>query len=217
MRLSAHKPSDIRDRIQAIQDGRPVDTVEGDELPLSQREDFGADESTVILDAPALVPAPTTPTSTDKRRRRSGAASEAGASGPTIIDHGDTRSPTTQKVNCVNLSELLIGVSRGQKIRRFREHIDEKKLAVSKQPAEEQQVEAEKVKRMEKGYAVMLASLSFTPAVNVLSWSEEEYLENMQLLKEFGAEYTSEQEEFMIERFVRVQSRVAISKISMPL
>ena len=129
---------------------------------LSSAQDVdGSEELGTVLNMiePSLRHNPLTPPSTRKKKTdSSGTGVES-----TVIDEGDPSSPTTQRCNSIMLDELIKpGNAKRQKLRRFREFIDERKAAyITMRDGPEKTAEGRKIDRLEKAWDIMQTARYF--------------------------------------------------------
>ena len=207
MRLNGISPDDVNERIQAVERGENLAArgLEGDgDLPLSQEGDVLAEEveETVLPQLSITAPAMTPP---KKKPRLSRGSKDSMSSA--LDTEGDPRSPTTQKINGICLDDLLSGLNRAQKVRRFKEYMEERKAFVMRlEDPNEKKIEMTKVARLEKAWNTISVAQSFGNKSTILGWSDEEYVANVKTLQEYGAMHTDAQELTMVDRFITKDS-----------
>ena len=206
MRLSAIAPEESRKRLQDYHDGVLMEGLADDgELPTTQDQGIEDNASVVLSVAqPSVIeqPAPSTPPGAASARK-SRASTGSHRSNSTDLDVvGDPTSPTTKRINSIHLDDLVAGENRAPKIRRFKEFMEEKKVAAVRLEEPTRTLECNRVKRMEDAYEVMEVGLAFTNLDNILAWEDEDYEKKTTTMVKFGVVFTPAQEEAMTERLL---------------
>ena len=121
----------------------------------------------------------------------------------TVIDTGPAESPTTQKINAIGLEDLIAGVNKRQKLRRFKEWVDEKILNTAELPdGPQKEIEKSRIARLEN--AQMAKDFSTDC---VLAWDDAAYAQKIALMNQHGVVFLQHQMEIMAERNIMKTSQ----------